>query len=231
MVNLRRLEGDALSTPYFQEVATRLDDMSRQYGYKGAKPSDLITFAEDLRKIYPDTIPSAGFQGGIRTAIKPGALDLLEKTLSVGKLTEKDQQRALRELLKSLDEPAQVKAPQTQVKSQSVSSPKSTTRKVLDAILPGDTPNKEGGFIAIGGKRYPDAKTVAELMDGKDYMILDKYADLLQGGKDVPIEFGMKAEELLDIMRVDTREPKELVEWIRTVLGKKMTNMKKLKVN
>lgn len=33
------------------------------------------------------------------------------------------------------------------IKNQSASSPKSTTRKVLDAILPGDTPNKEGGFV------------------------------------------------------------------------------------
>jgi hypothetical protein len=104
MVNLRRLEGEALSTPYFQEVAKRLDDMSRQFGYKGSSPAELITFAEDLRKMYPDTIPSAGFQGGIRTATgMPRLLDLADKVLGAGTPNVTDQQKALKALLDELN--------------------------------------------------------------------------------------------------------------------------------
>jgi hypothetical protein len=103
-VNLRRLEGEALSTPYFKEVADRLDTTSRTYGYDGAKPSDLVVFAEDLRTIYPDTVPKTGFQGSIRTAIKPSLMDVADKVLNAGTVGPKDQQRALRELLESLDD-------------------------------------------------------------------------------------------------------------------------------
>jgi hypothetical protein len=100
MVNLRRIEGDALSTPYFQEVAGMLDDMSRQFGYAGAKPVDLIRFAEDLRTIYPETIPTAGHTGSIRTALGGSKImDLIDGALGAGKLGPKDQQKALRELL------------------------------------------------------------------------------------------------------------------------------------
>jgi hypothetical protein len=104
MVNLRRLEGEALSTPYFQKVADTLDTTSRVLGYNGAKPRDLITFAEDLRAIYPDTVPKAGFTGSIRTAVKPSVLDLADKALGAGTLQAKDQQKALRKLLSEYDD-------------------------------------------------------------------------------------------------------------------------------
>lgn len=111
MVNLRRLEGDALSTPYFQEVAKRLDSTSRVLGYEGAKPSDLITFAEDLRAIYPDTVPKAGFQGSIRTAIKPGLLDIADKVVSAGAPGVKDQQKALRSMIDDLLKQSETQTP------------------------------------------------------------------------------------------------------------------------
>jgi hypothetical protein len=105
MVNLRRLEGEALSTPYFRKVADMLDRTSRGLGYSGAKPSDLIIFAEDLRAIYPDTIPKAGFTGSIQTAssvLKPSITGLIDTVLGVGTSGVKDQQKALRNLLEEL---------------------------------------------------------------------------------------------------------------------------------
>lgn len=44
---------------------------------------------------------------------------------------------------------------------------KSTMQKVKDAILPGDTPNKEGGFVSIGKKTNGTTWTVTYVKNGK----------------------------------------------------------------
>jgi len=97
-VNLRRILSEAQSQPAYEQIAKKLDETSRALGYDGATPSELIAFAEALKKLYPDTIPDASFAGGIRLGVK----DIAEKIMTVGAPALKDKQRALKELLEDL---------------------------------------------------------------------------------------------------------------------------------
>jgi|2_EtaG_2_1085320.scaffolds.fasta_scaffold00654_8 hypothetical protein len=94
-INLRRVLQENQSTTVYTELLKKLDVLSRAMGYKGAKPEDLIRFLERLRKIYPETTPEAGFQGGIRTSIS----DIALQALKAGAPNLKDKQRALKRLL------------------------------------------------------------------------------------------------------------------------------------
>jgi len=94
-VNLRRLMGEAQSSPLYREVAQQTDLLARDLGYKGAKAEDLINFAEELRKLNPESIPKTGFIGGIRT----GVSDIVKNVLNAGAPDVKYQQKALRILL------------------------------------------------------------------------------------------------------------------------------------
>lgn len=97
-VNLRRLAGEAQSSPAYQAVVENMDAMARKLGYTGAKADELIYFAQELRKLYPETIPPTGFVGGIRT----GVIDIAERVLRAGEPNVKDQQKALRSMLEEL---------------------------------------------------------------------------------------------------------------------------------
>jgi len=141
-INLRRIESNALSQPLFKQTADEMDRLARELGYEGSTPSELLQFALELETIYPNTVPKAGFSGGIRT----GIMGALEKVVDVGAPNLKDQQRALRGLL---DEGQVPTAPVGAI-DESVSSVKSTT------------PNPESGIINFGailsamfGKKKP----------------------------------------------------------------------------
>jgi hypothetical protein len=97
-VNLRRIFGDSASSAEFEAIATKMDELSRSLGYTDASPVVISNFANELRILYPETIPATGFQGGIRTSIK----GLAENLLNVGKPNLTDQQKALRELIEAL---------------------------------------------------------------------------------------------------------------------------------
>lgn len=97
-VNLRRIFGEAQSSPAFEAVADIMDKASRGLGYKGATPKEVAEFAEYLRKLYPESIPKTGFQGGI----KLGLSDILEQISKIGAPNVADQKKALRELLNVL---------------------------------------------------------------------------------------------------------------------------------
>lgn len=97
-VNLRRIFSNAQSKGAYTEIAAIMDNFARQLGYDGPKPSELMDFALELNKIYPETIPKASFSGGVRL----GVGDLVEKAMEVGKPGMKDQQKALEELINSL---------------------------------------------------------------------------------------------------------------------------------
>ena len=129
-INLRRIESNALSQPLFKQTADEMDRLARELGYEGSTPSELLQFALELETIYPNTVPKAGFSGGIRT----GIMGALEKVADVGAPNLKDQQRALRGLL---DEGQVPTAPVGAI-DESVSSVKSTT------------PNPESGIINFG---------------------------------------------------------------------------------
>ncbi len=96
--NLRRLLSDAQSAADYRAIAKEMDTVSRELGYAGANPEQLITFATELRKIFPETVPQTGFQGGIQASLS----GMLEKVIEAGKPTTKDQQKALKELLESM---------------------------------------------------------------------------------------------------------------------------------
>jgi len=94
-INLRRILSEAQSATAYDEIVKQMDSVARSLGYKGSNPADLIAFAEELKKIFPDTIPATGFAGGINLGLR----GLLEKSLEVGKPGLKDQQNALKKLL------------------------------------------------------------------------------------------------------------------------------------
>lgn len=96
-VNLRRLAGEAQSSPAYQTAVEEMDVLARQLGYEGARGDDLIYFAQELRKLYPQTIPPTGFTGGIRTSLR----GIVENVLEAGKPDIKDQQEALRGLIEA----------------------------------------------------------------------------------------------------------------------------------
>jgi len=82
-----------------------MDTTSRGLGYKGASPKAVAEFAQEMRKLFPDTIPSTGFQGGI----KLGVGDIVEKITSVGATNLTDQQKAVKALLESYVKPSKIK--------------------------------------------------------------------------------------------------------------------------
>ena len=75
-----------------------MDKYSRGLGYKGASPKDVAEFAQEMRKLFPETIPKTGFSGGIKT----GLGDLIETVSKAGTPNYADRQKALRNLLDSL---------------------------------------------------------------------------------------------------------------------------------
>lgn len=95
-VNLRRIFGEAQSSPVYEAIADEMDAISRQLGYTDASPKEVAAFAQEIRALYPESIPKTGFQGGIS-----GALDIASKVLGAGKSDVRDQQKALRALLEA----------------------------------------------------------------------------------------------------------------------------------
>lgn len=98
--SLRRLFSEAQSAADFRAIAEEMDAASRALGYAGAKPEDLARFAYEVRKIYPETTPRTGFEGGIRASVG-GVVDAV---LTAGKADLSDQQKAMRELLTYLNQ-------------------------------------------------------------------------------------------------------------------------------
>lgn len=95
-VALRRLFSNAQSRAEYQEVYDQLDAMSRSLGYDGARADTLMDFyLTDMKPLYPESVPKASFEGGIRGAVS----GLIEKVTEAGAPNVKDQQKALRELL------------------------------------------------------------------------------------------------------------------------------------
>lgn len=121
-VNMRRIFGEAQSSPVFEAVADVMDKASRGLGYKGATPKQVAEFAEYLRKLYPESVPKTGFQGGI----KAGVSDIIESVSKMGTPDLNDQRNALKELLedylqssKKITKPkTKPKTPISEVKSQ-----------------------------------------------------------------------------------------------------------------
>lgn len=98
-VNLRRIFGEAQSSPAYEAIADEMDAISRQLGYEGASPKEVAAFAEEIRALYPEIVPKAGFQGGIRA----GLLDIASSIMEAGKADATDQRKALRALLEATD--------------------------------------------------------------------------------------------------------------------------------
>lgn len=105
--NLRRILSDAQSATSYREILSKMDSVARSLGYVGAKADDLIAFATELRRIYPDAVPATSFSGGIRTGV--GAL--LKQVIEAGKPNLVDQQRALRDLLSDAGASLKSKSP------------------------------------------------------------------------------------------------------------------------
>lgn len=100
-VNLRRIFGEAQSSPVYEAVADNMDALARELGYAGASPKQVAEFAVELRKLYPNSVPKAGFTGGISSGVSGVVKDILGQTLKLGTPDVKDQRKALIELLNS----------------------------------------------------------------------------------------------------------------------------------
>jgi hypothetical protein len=96
-VNLRRIFGESQSSPVYEAIADVMDATSRKLGYEGASPKVVAEFAQEMRKLFPDTIPATGFSGGIKLGIG----DIVEKITSVGATNLTDKQKAVKNLLDS----------------------------------------------------------------------------------------------------------------------------------
>lgn len=100
-VNLRRIFGEANSSPAFEAVADIMDEAARKLGYEKATPKQVAAFAQRIRELYPDTIPATGFTGSVKLGLK----DIAEGVINAGAPNFKDQQKALRGILrKSLNQ-------------------------------------------------------------------------------------------------------------------------------
>lgn len=93
-VNLRRIFGEAQSSPAYEAVADQMDEVARSLGYTDASPKEIAAFAQEIRELYPESVPRTGFQGGFNRV-----LDIAEKVLGAGKADVTDQRKALRALL------------------------------------------------------------------------------------------------------------------------------------
>ena len=92
--NLRRVFSDATSAADYKQIYNNLDAYSRALGYEGARADDLAAFAIEMRKLYPDSVPSTS-----ATSIFGGVADKVMSAINMGKANLTDQQRALRGLL------------------------------------------------------------------------------------------------------------------------------------
>jgi len=95
-VNLRRIFGEAQSSPAYEAIADEMDTVARSLGYADAKPKDIAAFAQEIRELFPEATPRTGFAGGIRAGIS----DIIEKVSEIGTPNAQDKIKALRELLK-----------------------------------------------------------------------------------------------------------------------------------
>lgn len=100
-VNLRRIFGESQSSPVFEAIADRMDSLARSLGYADASPKQVAEFAQELRKLYPESIPKTGFQGGISTGLFGAVSGLANVALKAGAPNIKDQRKALIRLLDS----------------------------------------------------------------------------------------------------------------------------------
>lgn len=92
--NLRRMLSDAQSAADYRNISRQMDIIARELGYTGGNPEQLIAFATELRKIFPDIVPQTS-----ATGIVSGVSDLVMKVLDVGAPGLKDQQKALKAIL------------------------------------------------------------------------------------------------------------------------------------
>jgi hypothetical protein len=92
---LRQLFSRGQKADQMVDLYEIMDSTSRSLGYQGARADDLYSFALELNKIYPDNVPPTSFEGNIMSA----AGQIFRKLTQAGKVTPKDQQKALSKLL------------------------------------------------------------------------------------------------------------------------------------
>jgi len=203
-INLKRITGEAMSTPGFGKVASELDVIARELGYTGSNPSDLMRFSMELRKYYPENIPAGGFTGSIKAgvdaskAIQGGFFrTAVEIVLKAGAPNVTDQQRAIRAMLDELigtkgivDDIGRAVKRNPNVKPIDLSKPSGSTK--------GSGVNMQSGFadfsamgrsvrelfertknatgVKIGGQTFKqiDAPTKQEMIQVIDYLRLGK---------------------------------------------------------
>ena len=98
-VNLRGLFAENKSSATYDAIVNQMDDWARVLGYKDASPKEIMDFSLEMRKLFPETVPKAGFTGGINAGVESTIINTLGKALTSGKPNLIDQQKALKALL------------------------------------------------------------------------------------------------------------------------------------
>jgi hypothetical protein len=162
-VNLRRIFGEAQSSPTYQAIADIMDSTSRQLGYKGATPKQVAEFAEYIRKLYPETVPKTGFQGGIRA----GVSDIIETVSKAGAPNIADQRKALKGLFEDYLQSSKNKTtpktkPKTPISAVKSQTANKTSKSVISKTIPSNTNKVKSITVGSQSALEKNIKSIVE---------------------------------------------------------------------
>lgn len=152
---LRQIFGEGVKAGNQQALYNALDRVSRELGYSGPRADELYLFGNELRNLYPETIPDTGFRGNVSTSIT----DVIGSVIKTGKPGVKDQQRALKKLLEE-GKTASRQIEKTASKT-SVSVEKPVTKPVVKKNTLNDIPENLRP-LAEEAKKYKSAEEFVE---------------------------------------------------------------------
>lgn len=177
--SLRRIFSDAQSAATYDAIASAMDKAARELGYKGASPAELVRFATQLRKVFPESIPETSFTG--IQANLPGLVDAVK---SIGAPNLADQQKAIKALFGIDEVPVKNSTP---------------TSKRTSSALP--------GFVRVGGqtkdvtrfvnKTNPYSKA-ASYLDNADRAPIDIFIDAVQNKKPISKALSQQVDNIIE---------------------------------
>jgi len=221
--NLRRLFSDAQSAADYRKIYDNLDAYSRALGYEGARADDLVAFATEMRKIYPDSVPATS-----ATGIWGSIGDVAGRLMGAGKADVGDQQKAMRALLEIGEEsPPSFKTGANLQTTKSLTPEQETAMQGLSKRLSESSKssvpdylknNKQGGFVNWGDslKKSVNPEKVASLMDDSDFNLMTAIIDDIDGARMSPkfngfidqLDLGKKAtnDDIVEFLKRTTNE-------------------------
>lgn len=227
-VNLRRIFGESQSSPVYEAVADAMDKASRGLGYKGATPKAVAEFAQEMRRLFPETTPKTGFSGGI----KAGLGDVIEAVSKAGTPNLKDQQKAVRELLDSyLNNKKNMIIPSTKpntpIKADAIQINKPSNIKAVKSPI---SPKSTTSTPRVKEKISTDLNKVAKMIDNTDRNIMTEFVDAIATKQKISKGLLAKVQKIADTMVLKSRmgTNKAIAEEFSKILDISRENMKKI---